>query len=346
MYRLNNAISLFCGLCIITLFNCYAATAQTLPTGFSRIRVVSGINNPTAMAFSPDGRIFVTEQAGKLRVIKANVLLETPALALSVSSTGERGLTGIILDPDFINNRYIYLYYCLPNGSNNRISRFTITGDIVDPASEMVILNLDLLGSATIHNSGCMRFYNGKLFVAVGENSVGANAQNLDKNLGKLLRINPDGTIPDGNPFTSGSMQRRSIWAYGLRNPFTFDIQQTTGKIKFSSMTSVLLARKKSMMLRSLGEILDGRLWRVTDRIPIMRIHFLPMLTVLVMALAVLSRAVFFIIRRPLTIRRNTLGNTSSRIFVPIGSTTSILMPTEPLRDDPLEQVLAIIRSA
>ncbi|RAW02967.1 PQQ-dependent sugar dehydrogenase [Pseudochryseolinea flava] len=223
-------------LCIIALLfimNFHPSVAQVLPTGFSRVRIVTGINNPTAMAFAPtsDGRVFVTEQAGKLRVIKNNVLLPTPALSLTVSSPGERGLTGIILDPDFLVNRYVYLYYCLPNGANNRISRFTFTGDIIDPTSEVVILNLDPLGSATIHNSGCMRFYNGKLFVAVGENSVGANAQNLDKNLGKLLRINADGSIPEGNPFTTGSTQRRSVWAYGLRNPFTFDIQQSTGKI-------------------------------------------------------------------------------------------------------------------
>lgn len=218
---------------LLILLSCKPAISQTLPAGFSRIKIVTGINNPTAMAFAPasDGRVFVTEQAGKLRVIKNNVLLATPALSLTVSSTGERGLTGIILDPNFQTNRYVYLYYCLATGANNRISRFTFTGDVIDPASEVVVLNLDPLGSATIHNSGCMRFYNGKLFVSVGENSVGANAQNLDKNLGKLLRINPDGSIPEGNPFTTGSTQRRSIWAYGLRNPFTFDIQQTTGKI-------------------------------------------------------------------------------------------------------------------
>jgi glucose/arabinose dehydrogenase len=230
MYRVKNSFPFLLGVCLITFFQ-LAGNAQSLPAGFSRVRIATGISNPTAMAFAPDGRIFVTEQAGKLRVIKANVLLGTPALSLNVSSTGERGLTGIVLDPDFNSNQFVYLYYCLASATNNRISRFTFNGDIIDPASEVVILNLDPLGSATIHNSGCMRFYDGKLYVTVGENSVGANAQNLDKNLGKLLRINPDGSIPAGNPFTTGSTQRKSIWAYGLRNPFTFDIQPTTGKI-------------------------------------------------------------------------------------------------------------------
>jgi glucose/arabinose dehydrogenase len=221
----------FATILLISFSFIHQVEGQILPAGFSRVRVTNGITNPTCMAFLPDGRILAAEQAGALRVIKNNVLLPAPAITIAVNNTGERGLTGIAVDPDFQSNQYIYLYYCLPNAANNRISRFKFTGDTIDPASELVILNLDPLGSASIHNSGCMRFYDGKLFIAVGENSVGANAQNLDKYLGKLLRINPDGSVPPGNPFTTGSAQRQRIWAYGLRNPFTFDIQQTTGKI-------------------------------------------------------------------------------------------------------------------
>ncbi|MEJ7677609.1 MAG: PQQ-dependent sugar dehydrogenase [Segetibacter sp.] len=120
----------------------------------------------------------------------------------------------------------------LPSAANNRISRFTANGDIVVPGSEVVVLNLDPLSSATNHNGGSIHFgKDGKLYVAVGENANSANAQNPDTYLGKILRINSDGSVPTGNPFTTGSEQRKRVWEYGLRNPFTFDIQPVTGRI-------------------------------------------------------------------------------------------------------------------
>ena len=77
------------------------------------------------MAFAPDGRIFVAQQSGQLRIIKNGTLLQQPFISLSVSSSGERGLLGIAFDPNFSSNNYIYLYYTLSSGANNRISRFT-----------------------------------------------------------------------------------------------------------------------------------------------------------------------------------------------------------------------------
>jgi len=210
---------------------CAQAFCQTFPAGFSRVQVANGISNPTVMAFAPDGRIFVAQQNGALRVIKNGALLATPFVQLSVNSSGERGLIGIALDPNFATNHFIYLYYTLSDGSHNRISRFTASGDVVAAGSEVVVLNLDPLSSATNHNGGAMHFKNGLLYVAVGENANGANAQNLDTYLGKILRINPDGSVPAGNPFTTGSEQRRRVWAYGLRNPYTFSVQPGTGRI-------------------------------------------------------------------------------------------------------------------
>jgi glucose/arabinose dehydrogenase len=224
----------FCALCLLSLasfLSDYRAEAQALPTGFSRVQVANGISNPTVMAFAPDGRIFVAQQNGALRVIKNNALLTTPFLTLTVNSSGERGLIGIALDPNFATNQFIYLYYTLANGSRNRISRFTGNGDVVVPGSEVVLLDLDPLSSATNHNGGAMHFKNGLLYVAVGENANGAHAQNLDTYHGKLLRINSNGSIPAGNPYTTGSEQRRRVWAHGLRNPFTFDIQPSTGRV-------------------------------------------------------------------------------------------------------------------
>ena len=177
------------------------------------------------MQFAPDGRLFVCEQRGRLRVIKNGVLLPTPFLTLTVSSSGERGLLGVAFDPAFSTNRFIYLYYTATSPTiHNRISRFTANGDTVVPGSEVVILELNNLSSATNHNGGALAFGpDGKLYAAVGENANSANAQSMNNLLGKMLRINRDGTIPSDNPFvTSATGQNRAIWALGLRNPFTF----------------------------------------------------------------------------------------------------------------------------
>ncbi len=217
---------------LLMLLTGLESSAQNFPNGFSRVQVAKGIIKPTVMAFAPDGRIFVAEQAGNLRVIKNGNLLSKPFISLNVNATGERGLIGIALDPDFTTNQHIYLYYTLPDGSRNRISRFTANGDVVVPGSEVVVLNLDPLSSANNHNGGAMHFGpDGKLYVAIGENASPNKSQDLNTYHGKLLRINANGSIPAGNPFTSGSKQKRSVWAYGLRNPYTFDIQPGTGKI-------------------------------------------------------------------------------------------------------------------
>jgi glucose/arabinose dehydrogenase len=222
-------------------FSTLSSFAQTFPAGFSQVQVASGLTNPTVLAFAPDGRIFVAEQGGRLRVIKNGVLLATPFIQLSVNSSGERGLIGIALDPNFANNNFIYLYYTVPTGTiHNRISRFTANGDVAVAGSEKIILDLDPLSNATNHNGGAMEFgKDGKLYVAVGENAKGSHAQNLDTYHGKFLRINPDGSIPTGNPFTTGSEQRRRVWSYGLRNPYTFDIQPGTGRIFLNDVGQV-----------------------------------------------------------------------------------------------------------
>lgn len=220
-------------LCVFLSILSHIAHGQTYPPNFAQVLVTSNVANPTAMAFAPDGRIFVAEQAGRLRVIKNGVLLPNPFVQLTVSSTGERGLIGVTFDPDFVSNQYVYLYYTLPGSpAHNRVSRFTADGDIAATDSEFVVLNLDPLSSATNHNGGAMQFgKDGKLYVAVGENANSAHAQNLDTYHGKILRINKDGSVPEGNPFTTGSEQRKRVWAYGLRNPFTFSIHPESGRI-------------------------------------------------------------------------------------------------------------------
>jgi glucose/arabinose dehydrogenase len=208
----------------------FSASAATLPSGFVETTVASGIVSPTAMAIAPNGRIFVCSQTGALRVIKNGVLLDTPFVTLSVDSVGERGLLGVAFDPHFSLNHYIYLYYTVPGiPSHNRVVRFTANGDVVLPGSRVIVLELDALSTATNHNGGALHFGpDGNLYIAVGDNAKGSNSQNLSKLFGKILRIAPDGTIPLDNPFVQSTTARHEIWAWGLRNPFTFAFRGTT----------------------------------------------------------------------------------------------------------------------
>src|SRR4029453_12880666 len=95
------------GLAALTM----TAIAATLPAGFSETVVASGLGNPTAMAFAPDGRLFVCQQGGQLRVIQNGTLLASPFLSVTVSSAGERGLLGVAFDPNFASNNFVFVYY-------------------------------------------------------------------------------------------------------------------------------------------------------------------------------------------------------------------------------------------
>jgi glucose/arabinose dehydrogenase len=215
-----------------------ARGVATLPPNFARSQVVGGLASPTAMEFAPDGRLFVAEQRGTLRVVKAGGTLAT-FLDISgrVDSAGERGLLGVAFDPAFSNNHYVYLYYTQKatgtTPAHNRVIRVTVRGDRAVTGSKKLILRLDNLSSATNHNGGAIHFgEDGKLYVAVGDNANGENAQSLRNLKGKMLRINKDGTIPRYNPFYKRATGRnRGIWALGLRNPFSCAIQPNTGKV-------------------------------------------------------------------------------------------------------------------
>ena len=215
---------LICGLLTLLVALPSTVAAATLPTTFTETQVAGGLSSPTAMQFAPDGRLFICEQGGRLRVVKDGALLPTPFLTVSVSSAGERGLLGVAFDPAFATNHFVYIYYTVPTPAHNRISRFTANGDVAVAGSETVIFELDNLSSATNHNGGALAFGpDGKLYAAVGENANSANAQSIANVLGKMLRLNKDGSIPNDNPFfTSAAGKNRAIWALGLRNPFTF----------------------------------------------------------------------------------------------------------------------------
>jgi glucose/arabinose dehydrogenase len=186
------------------------------------------------MTFAPDGRLFICQQGGALRVAKDGALLPTAVVNVEVDESGERGLLGVAIDPDFGSNGFFYLYYTTATApARNRVSRFTIDGDVAVAGSETVVLELNQLSGATNHNGGAIHFGpDGKLYIAVGDNANGAHAQSFSNLFGKMLRMNPDGTTPQDNPFLNRTSGRNQlIWALGLRNPYTFSFQRGTGRM-------------------------------------------------------------------------------------------------------------------
>ena len=225
-----------------------------VPNGFSETLVIDGLTTPTAMQFSPDGKLFVLEDAGTIEVwdggtqLQANFLQNSP---ISTQTFSERGLLGIAFDPDYETNRFVYLYYTTTDADNhNRVSRFTANaaGDLALAGSEQVITELDP-HSAGNHNGGALHFgSDGMLYIATGDNAQAATAQSLTSRHGKILRIDVRGDdfpaddgqnfrIPADNPTTFSGIDgttsgvNRAIWAVGLRNPFTFAVQPGTGRI-------------------------------------------------------------------------------------------------------------------
>ncbi|WP_158222720.1 PQQ-dependent sugar dehydrogenase [Rhodopirellula sp. MGV] len=223
-----------CGLLGTCTMLTRASDAAELPAGFSETKVAEGLN-PTTMAFAPDGRLFLCEKQGRILIIEDGKVLETPLIDFSeqVDGWNERGLGGLCFDPEFSSNGYIYLYYTAKAPSHNRVSRFTVVGNTAAKASEQVIFEIDNLSKIGWHNGGGICFgKDGKLYIATGENANGDNAQNPSNLLGKLLRINRDGSIPSDNP-NNGKFRDRNqaIVALGFRNPFAMTAHPENGTI-------------------------------------------------------------------------------------------------------------------
>ena len=218
------------------------------------------MHTPTGIDWSPDGRMFILQKHGVIRVVRDGVLLPTPFLDIShkVNVTNDSGLLGIAFHPDFANNGFVYLAYVFeqggnPNDDGPKVSRIVrvradpANPDAALPGSETVILGTCqssgpgadcLYVDFGIHTVGTLRFApDGKLMVGHGDGGnyrvVDQNlrAQDLDSLNGKILRINDDGSAPSDNPFFDGNpfSNRSKVWAYGLRNPFRFVLHPVTG---------------------------------------------------------------------------------------------------------------------
>jgi glucose/arabinose dehydrogenase len=223
-----------------------SATTSTLVNpavapGFAQTQVVGGLNNPIALAFAPNGDIYIAEQGGSVVIYRNGAVLATPVISLNVFMHGETGLLGIAFDPNFATNGYMYLSYTLPvtSGATTngyaRLSRFTVVNGVASPASEVVLYT----GDQAQNPNGTSGSYDhpgndvkvgpdGKLWWSVGDNvPAQSNAQMLNNIYGKVLRFNLDGTVPNDNPFIHVNGAVPYIYAYGLRNPWRFTFLPT-----------------------------------------------------------------------------------------------------------------------
>ena len=190
--------------------------------------LLRGLNTPWAIDFAPDGRIFLTERSGRIRVVERGQLRAEPWLALEVAASGEAGLMGLAIDPQFAQNRFVYVAYSYRTGVfgvRNRLVRLR-----EDPKSGSGVMDkilIDDIPGSNNHDGGRVKFApDGKLYWTMGDAQTTRYAQNLKSLNGKILRLNPDGSIPSDNPFPNSY-----VYSYGHRNPQGLAWQPGTGRL-------------------------------------------------------------------------------------------------------------------
>jgi len=186
--------------------------------------VAVGASFPTALRFLPNGDILFTEKnTGNVRIVDDGILLPTPVYHVDVNTGSERGLLGLAIDPDYANNGWVYIYYTKTNGTENEVLRFTVTNNVGGSPTSIV----PSLPANSNHDGGRLEFGpDGKLYVTLGDVGTSSNAQSDGTPAGKVLRYNPNGTIPADNPVGGNPM-----FAKGLRNCFGLAIDPGSGTV-------------------------------------------------------------------------------------------------------------------
>ncbi|RMF74962.1 MAG: hypothetical protein D6738_05035, partial [Acidobacteria bacterium] len=189
-----------------------SALAAELPPGFRLEPVLGGLTEPTALAETPEGTLLIAERGGTLRAVEQGVLRSGAVCTVAVETTGEAGLLGVAVHPQFVTNRWIYLYYTDGTTGRNKVSRFVLTPAGCSAKTDILA---DLgAGPSFLRNGGGIGFGpDGKLYVATGDMESGAAARDDASLAGKILRVNDDGTIPADNPDPASA-----VFAKGMRD--------------------------------------------------------------------------------------------------------------------------------
>jgi len=191
--------------------------------------IASGLENPWALAFLPDGRMLVTERPGRLRIVSKDGKLSTPVEGLPpVAAVGQGGLLDIALAPDFSQSKTIYFTFAEPRGPNGATqpnSTSAASARLVEDKGIAKLENVKIIFRQEPAYPGGFHFgsriaiaRDGSLFITTGERNLKTPAQDLKQDLGKVIHIKADGSIPQDNPFVENKNARPEIWSYGHRN--------------------------------------------------------------------------------------------------------------------------------
>jgi glucose/arabinose dehydrogenase len=219
----------------LTLFLAVFSGSVALAQAVRIETVAEGLEHPWSLAFLPDGRMLVTERPGRLNIVgptgKVAEIAGTPA----VETGGQGGLLDVALDPAFESNRLIYLSYAEAGegGAGTAVMRGRLSADFSSFEDGKVIFRqMPKLAGGNHFGSRLVFAPAGKLFITLGERfDYRDKAQALDNHLGKVVRINADGSVPDDNPFTGRAGALPEIWSYGHRNPQSAALDPDTGKL-------------------------------------------------------------------------------------------------------------------
>ncbi|MDQ3752977.1 MAG: PQQ-dependent sugar dehydrogenase [Actinomycetota bacterium] len=212
----------------LSILSALPQTSSAAPKGAKVARYKGGLNFPIDMARVPRTKtIFFTEKTGRIRVMHGRKLVQRPCAKLDVASDGERGLLGIALHPNYKKNHFLYVYYVNASPLESRVARFEVNQNRCRDKKGIVS---NIPAASGYHIGGQLEFAGGKLFVSVGEGHNAADAQDKDNRLGKVLRYNPDGSIPRANPFSKPG-NRSPVWSYGHRNGFGLTHKPGTQKL-------------------------------------------------------------------------------------------------------------------
>ena len=193
--------------------------------------VVTSLHFPTSLSLAPDGRVFFNELfTGTIRIINPQwQLVSQPFCQIAISTTGNQGLLGLTLDPNFATNHYVYVFHTAPNPVRNRVVRYTESSGSCTQETPL----LDGIPALFHHNSGIIQFGpDGKLYISTGDADDTATSQRLTSLNGKILRLNPDGSTPSDNPFIShADPNAKKVFSLGHRNSFGFTFHSHTGHL-------------------------------------------------------------------------------------------------------------------
>ena len=200
---------------------------------FELVTVAAGLEHPWGMAFLPSGDVLITERPGRLRLLRDGVLDPSPIAGVpEVYASGQGGLLDVALDPEFAANDLIYLSYSAPvaGGNSTRVLRARLgEGRLEDP---QVIFSAEPPVSSSMHFGSRLAFdAQGHLFITIGERGQDDRAQDLADLNGSVIRLRPDGSVPEDNPFVGSNDARPEIFSYGHRNPQGMAIHPATGAV-------------------------------------------------------------------------------------------------------------------